>query len=109
MNPDLAIINGIIVNPQGMRGGDDIAVVDGKIAAIDRQGSFSGAKEVIDASGLNVLPGLIEIHVNFREPGYECKEDFFTGSTAVACGEITTIFNMPNNLPFFSNEEVSND
>jgi len=102
MDYDLVIKNGKIVSPQGTYEGDDIAVKDGIIAAIDRQGSFPDAKETIDAAGKYVLPGVIDAHVHFREPGYEYKEDFGTGSTAAACGGVTTVLDMPNNLPFCS-------
>jgi allantoinase len=106
MNVDLLIKNGKIVNPQGIHEGDDIAVVDGKIAAIDRQGSFTNAKDEIDASGKFVLPGIIDVHVHFREPGYEYKEDFESGSKAAAAGGVTTVCDMPNNLPFCSTLEA---
>ena len=102
MNVDLVIKNGKIVSPQCVYEGDDIAVKDGTIVAIDRQGSFPDAKEVIDATGKYVLPGVIDGHVHFREPGYEYKEDFGTGSMAAAYGGVTTVLDMPNNLPFCS-------
>lgn len=106
MKFDLVIRNGKIVSSQGTYAGDDIAVKDGKVAAIDRQGSFPDAKKTIDASGKYVLPGIIDAHVHFREPGYEYKEDFGTGSTAAACGGVTTVLDMPNNLPFCSTPEA---
>ena len=53
-------------------------------------------KEVIDAKGQHILPGLIDGHVHFREPGLTYKEDFGTGSTAAVCGGITTVIDMPN-------------
>ena len=84
-----------------MVGVQGIIFKGGKIAAIDRQGSFSEANEVIDAAGKYVLPGIIDAHVHFREPGYEYKEDFGTGSAAAAYGGVTTVLDMPNNLPFF--------
>jgi len=102
MNADLVIKNGKIVTSQCVYEGDDIAVKDGIIVAIDRQGSFPDAKEVIDATGKYVLPGVIDAHVHFREPGYEYKEDFGTGSMAAAYGGVTTVLDMPNNLPFCS-------
>jgi len=102
MKFDLVIRNGRIVSPQRTYAGDDIAVKDGKIAAIDRSGSFSDSKKTIDAAGKYILPGIIDAHVHFREPGYEYKEDFRTGSTAAACGGVTTVLDMPNNLPFCS-------
>ncbi|MFC1814606.1 allantoinase AllB [Thermodesulfobacteriota bacterium] len=102
MNVDLVVKNGKIVSSQGTYEGDDIAVKDGKIVAIDRQGSFPEASEVVDATGKYVLAGIIDAHVHFREPGYEYKEDFGTGSRAAAYGGVTTVLDMPNNLPFCS-------
>src|SRR3989344_3324763 len=55
--------------------------------------------EIIDAKGNIILPGLIDSHVHFREPGLTHKEDFFTGSCAAAAGGITTIIDMPNTIP----------
>ena len=97
---DLVIENGKIVTSQATYEGDDIAVKDGKIVAIDKQGSFTEAKEVIDIKGKYILPGLIDVHVHFREPGLTYKEDFTTGSTAAAIGGITTVCDMPNCVPF---------
>ena len=106
MAVDLVIRNGKIVTPQGIYEGDDIAVEKGKIVAIDKRGSFPKAKEVIDAVGKYVLPGIIDVHVHFREPGYTYKEDFETGSMAAAAGGVTTICDMPNNQPFCSTVEA---
>jgi dihydroorotase len=100
MSIDLVIKNGKIVTSQATYEGDDIAVKDGKIIAIDKQGNFIGAKEVIDIQGKYILPGLIDAHVHFREPGLTYKEDFATGSIAAAVGGITTVFDMPNCIPF---------
>lgn len=102
MAVDLVIRNGKIVTPQGIYEGDDIAVEKGKIVAIDKQGSSPEAKENIDAKGKYVLPGIIDVHVHFREPGYTYKEDFETGSMAAAAGGVTTVCDMPNNQPFCS-------
>ncbi|NOX71097.1 MAG: amidohydrolase family protein, partial [Candidatus Micrarchaeota archaeon] len=55
--------------------------------------------ETINAKGKIVLPGVIDPHVHFREPGQVYKEDFFTGSAAAAAGGITCILDMPNNKP----------
>jgi dihydroorotase len=103
---DLIIRNGKIVTPQSIHEGDDIAVEKGKIFAIDRKGSFPEVKEVIDATGKYVLPGIIDVHVHFREPGATYKEDFETGTMAAAAGGVTTIFDMPNNKPFISTVEA---
>ena len=109
MQYDLVIKNGKIVTSQSTHEGDDIAVKDGKIAAIDRQGSFPEATDTYDASGQYILPGIIDAHVHFREPGYEYKEDFGTGSRAAAYGGVTTVLDMPNNLPFCSTPQALKD
>lgn len=79
----------------------DIAVENGRIAAIFAPGGADGlaAERVIDAGGLTVLPGIIDSHVHFREPGRTDREDFFTGSCAAAAGGITTFCEMPNATP----------
>jgi len=64
-----------------------------------RDDNLPEAKTVIDASGLHVLPGLIDPHVHFRVPGLEYKEDFNSGSQAAVVGGITTVVDMPNVIP----------
>lgn len=69
----------------------------------------SNCEEVIDATNLIVLPGLVDVHVHLREPGHSEKETIKTGTRAAAAGGFTTIFAMPNVLPFPSSEEVMKD
>ncbi len=95
---DLLIRNGTIVTPDSTFQAA-IGIDDGIIAAIGEETSMPEGKPVIDAKGLYVLPGLIDAHVHFREPGVEYKEDFNTGSQAAACGGITTVVDMPNTKP----------
>jgi len=66
---------------------------------ISKIGSFVNADEIIDAKNNIIVPGLIDPHVHFREPGFEYKEDFFSGSRAAAAGGITTVLDMPNTKP----------
>jgi len=75
----------------------NILVKNGKINAITTKKPRAG--KVIDAKNNYVLPGIIDPHVHFREPGMTHKEDFFTGSVAAAAGGITTILDMPNTNP----------
>ena len=75
----------------------DILIEDGKISKIGHNIFHTGDR--IDVGGLHVLPGIIDPHVHFREPGLTHKEDFFTGSKAAAAGGITTILDMPNTVP----------
>ncbi|MCI0503576.1 dihydroorotase family protein [Candidatus Micrarchaeota archaeon] len=72
----------------------DILIEDGRIAKV---GNALKGDEVITAAGLLVLPGLIDPHVHFREPGDTYKEDFATGSRAAIAGGFTTVMDMPNN------------
>ena len=76
----------------------DIRIEDGIITAVGSQVDEEGA-EVIDATGLHVVPGLIDVHVHFREPGFAYKETIATGSAAGACGGYTTVCPMPNLKP----------
>lgn len=98
MKADLVIKNGWVVTPeQTFKGG--VAISGEKFVAIGTDDSLPDAKEVIDAKGKHILPGLIDGHVHFREPGLTYKEDFGTGSTAAVCGGITTVIDMPNVVP----------
>ncbi len=78
----------------------DIMVNDGKIAGICAPGGCcQEAAKVIDATGLCVLPGIVDSHVHFREPGRTDREDFYTGSCAAAAGGVTTVCEMPIAYP----------
>lgn len=93
---DLILKGGIAVTPNGIAQAD-VAVRDGRIAAI---GAISGdAGEVIDATGLHILPGVIDSQVHFREPGLEHKEDLATGTAGAVLGGVTAVFEMPNTNP----------
>lgn len=84
----------------------DVLVEDGIILGVFEKGSVKDAcDEVIDAAGCFVMPGLIDLHVHLREPGYEYKETIKTGSAAAARGGFTTICPMPNTSPSTDNPE----
>jgi len=74
----------------------NILAEDGVIKGI---GDNLDASRIFDAKGCTVIPGVIDSHVHFREPGYEQKEDFYTGSCAAAAGGVTTVLDMPNTNP----------
>lgn len=80
----------------------DVLLSGGKVAKTGRNLSAHGA-EVIDASGKLVVPGLIDMHVHLREPGYEAKETFLTGARAAVRGGFTTVACMPNTKPVTDN------
>jgi len=95
---DLVVKNGKIVTSEEVFEGY-IAVDEGKIVSIGSGAETPQADRVINASGLFVLPGIIDAHVHFREPGLEYKEDFRTGSMAAASGGVATVVDMPNVVP----------
>jgi dihydroorotase len=95
---DLVISGGTVVTDQAAYPAA-IAIDAGKIVAIGEAALMPPARETLDATGLHMLPGAIDAHVHFREPGYTHKEDWETGSAAAAMGGVTTVFEMPNTDP----------
>ena len=83
----------------------DILLENGRIARIGTGLSAAGAK-VLDASGLHIFPGLIDMHVHLREPGYEYKEDIASGSAAAVRGGFTQVCCMPNTNPVCDNAAI---
>jgi dihydroorotase len=93
------IRGGHVVDPgSGFDRRADIRVRDGKIATVGRL-ELEPGERVIDAEGLIVAPGLIDVHVHLREPGQEWKETIGSGTSAAAAGGFTTVFCMPNTEP----------
>ena len=84
----------------------DIRVLGGKIEKVADKLSPEKGEEVIDATGLHVFPGLIDMHVHLREPGFEYKEDIESGSKAAVKGGFTQICCMPNTQPVADNKVV---
>lgn len=93
--PELVLSNGTVHTPSGPFVAD-VAVREGRILGI---GSYPDAARRIDCTGLDVLPGVIDSQVHFREPGLEHKEDLETGSRAAVMGGVTAVFEMPNTSP----------
>ncbi|WP_020676248.1 dihydroorotase [Geopsychrobacter electrodiphilus] len=83
----------------------DLRIENGKIAELGNNLSDGGA-DVIDASGLLVTPGLIDMHVHLRDPGLEYKEDIISGTAAAAAGGVTSLACMPNTRPILDNLAV---
>ncbi len=96
---DLIVRNATVVTSRG-RGAWDIAATDGRIVAIGERGALSMTPDhEVDATGRFVLPGIIDGHVHFRDPGLTHKEDLESGSRAAVMGGVTTVLDMPNTLP----------
>lgn len=99
----LLIRGGRVIDPANdFDGTADVLIVDGKIAKVEPKIDFSAQIE-FDAAGKFVTPGLIDMHVHFREPGQEAKEDFLSGAKAAAAGGYTTVATMPNTSPAVDN------
>lgn len=99
----LLIKNGTVVTPEGERRAD-VLIEDGIISEIAE--TIKEDCKTVDASGKHVLPGLIDIHVHLREPGYEGKEDIESGSKAAVAGGFTQVCCMPNTNPVCDNAVV---
>ena len=84
----------------------DILVVDGKISELAAN-IDSGDAEVINAAGLIVTPGLVDMHTHLRDPGYEYKEDIISGTRAAAAGGVTSVACMPNTSPVNDNLAIT--
>ena len=102
----IVIKNGYVMNPKsGFEGKTDIVIKDDIISAIGCEDIPSDA-QVIDATGLIVAPGLVDVHTHFRDPGFEYKEDIYTGAKAAAAGGYTTVIMMCNTKPAIDNVET---
>ncbi len=94
----ILIQNGRVIDPsQGLDRVTNLLIADGRIAAYD--GQPGGDVEVIDATNRIVAPGLIDMHVHLREPGFEEDETIATGAAAALAGGVTSVACMPNTLP----------
>ena len=95
---DLVIRGAKIVSPDSII--EASVAIDGeKIVVVGHDDMMPSAREEMRADGLFLLPGAIDSHVHFRDPGYPNKETWKTGSAAAACGGVTTVFEMPNTNP----------
>lgn len=113
----LLIKNGYMIDPKSKQEGKrDILVEDGKMIQIKERiepaalaaenGQTEDTLQIIDADGLTVAPGLIDVHVHFRDPGFTYKEDIETGAKAAAKGGFTTVVLMANTKPVADNVET---
>jgi allantoinase len=94
----LLIKGGTVYTSQGPRE-TDVCAVDGVITIVDSGAPAAADATVVDAKGLYVLPGAIDVHVHSRDPGFPDKEDFGSLTAAAAAGGVTTVIDMPNTVP----------
>jgi dihydroorotase len=109
MPSSLSIRNGYLIDPsQKLEGKYDLLLKDGRVAEIAAGGKLRGkGDENLDARGLIVAPGLIDIHVHLREPGQWNKETIATGTLAAAAGGFTSVCSMPNTVPVNDSPEIT--
>jgi dihydroorotase len=96
----ILLVGGTVIDPATERNGAfDVLVRGGRIAAVDLPGSIDAEAERVDVAGCWVTPGLIDMHVHLREPGYEYKETVLTGTLAAVAGGFTAVACMANTKP----------
>ncbi len=98
---DTILLNGTLVNHDGIAQ-RDIGIIAGRIAYVGNL-AHADAKNIVDCTGLHILPGVIDTQVHFREPGLTHKEDLESGSRAAVMGGVTAVFEMPNTNPLTTN------
>ncbi len=103
----ILIKGGQVIDPGRVNGAADVLIDQGKIAAVGANLKVPAGCTIIEAKGLLVLPGFVDLHVHFREPGFEYKETIQSGSAAAVAGGFTTVCAMPNTKPVNDNQAVT--
>ena len=105
----LLIQNGYLIDPaQGINTGKNLFIEDGRVVSLSSHSdSVPEGAQVLDATGLIVAPGFIDMHVHLREPGHEYKETIASGAAAAVAGGFTTVCAMPNTNPVNDNAAVT--
>lgn len=103
----ILIKDGYVIDPGRFIGTADVLIENGKIAVVGPNLSAPAGSRVISANGKLVLPGFVDVHVHFREPGFEYKETIQSGSAAAVAGGFTTVCCMPNTSPVNDNQAVT--
>lgn len=103
----LLLKDGRLIDPATGRDGRwDVLISDGKVVSVEQEISPSDGDQVLDVSGCYVVPGLIDLHVHLREPGFEYKETIHTGTLAAAHGGYTSVCAMPNTKPVIDSPDL---
>ena len=103
----LLIQGGHVIDPGRFNGVADVLIENGKISAVGPTLAAPAGATVIQAAGQLVLPGFVDLHVHFREPGFEYKETIQSGTEAAVAGGFTTVCAMPNTNPVNDNQAVT--
>ncbi len=103
----IVIKGGHVLDPGRFNGVADVLIEEGKISAVGPELKAPPSATVIHASGLHVFPGFVDLHVHFREPGFEYKETIQSGGAAAVAGGFTSVCCMPNTTPVNDNQAVT--
>lgn len=105
----ILIKNGRVIDPKSQRDENiDLIIKENKIYKIGKFDESDEYEKIIDASGNVVAPGLVDVHVHFRDPGFTYKEDIESGAKSAARGGFTTVICMANTNPIVDNEDTFN-
>ncbi|MBD0316754.1 MAG: dihydroorotase [Nitrospiraceae bacterium] len=103
----ILIKGGTVVDPGRLVGAADVLIDQGRIGAVGPSLAAPAGATIVDAQGQLVMPGFVDVHVHFREPGFEYKETIQSGSAAAVAGGFTTVCCMPNTNPVNDNQAVT--
>ena len=103
----ILITGGHVIDPGRFSGMADVLIDDGRIIAVGSQLKVPAGVTKIDATGQLVLPGFVDLHVHFREPGFEYKESIQSGAAAAVAGGFTSVCCMPNTNPVNDNQAIT--
>lgn len=103
----ILIKGGQVIDPGRVNGPADVLIEQGKIAAVGPKLKAPANATIIDATSKVVMPGFIDLHVHFREPGFEYKETIESGTAAAAAGGFTSVCCMPNTSPVNDNQSIT--
>lgn len=103
----ILIRGGQVIDPSRVNGPADVLIEQGKIAAVGPKLKAPANAKIIDATNKVVMPGFIDLHVHFREPGFEYKETIQSGTAAAAAGGFTSVCCMPNTSPVNDNQSIT--
>lgn len=103
----ILIKGGHVIDPGRKNGPADVLLDQGRIEAVGQELKAPAGATVIQAAGRLVVPGFVDLHVHFREPGFEYKETIESGATAAVAGGFTTVCCMPNTNPVNDNQSIT--
>jgi len=106
-NRKILIMGGHVIDPGRINGVADVLIDEGRVAALGPHLKIPAGATKIDATGRLVLPGFVDLHVHFREPGFEYKESIQSGAAAAVAGGFTSVCCMPNTKPVNDNQAIT--